>query len=69
MLQQMHSVLQQVRCGAQPQTIPEISIQPAKITLTSEVSSQKESTVGALQCYARPVMQGSLSKLCHVQTA
>lgn len=36
----MHGVFQQVHCGAQPQTIPEISVQPAKMTLTSEVRSQ-----------------------------
>lgn len=32
--------LQQVHCGAQPQTTPEISVQPAKMALTSEARSQ-----------------------------
>lgn len=36
----MHGVFQQVHCGAQPQTIPEISVQPAEMALTSEVRSQ-----------------------------
>lgn len=40
MLQQMCGVFQQVHCGTQPQTIPEISAQLAKTALTSEVRSQ-----------------------------
>lgn len=40
MLQQMHGIFQQVHCGAEPQTIPEISVQPAKMALTSEARSQ-----------------------------
>lgn len=40
MFQKMHGVFQQVHCGAQTQTIPEISVQPAKTALTSEVRSQ-----------------------------
>lgn len=57
MLQQMHGVLQQVHCGAQPRTIPEISVQPAKITLTSEI---KKRALGKI-CSA---MQGLPNELC-----
>lgn len=66
MLQQM-LVFQQVHCGAQSQTIPEISVQPAKTTLTSEVRSQVRA-LEVWQCYTRAVMQDLLDKQCYVQT-